>query len=178
MVAGAILIAGNPMVVRAEDVNKKVVDEAVNELNKKENGKLDENQQKALKDMVTEILRTEETVRKMAEPYFRVKIQNPGDKIAVAYVNFNKNTFMVIKDIVPDGSENILGVSKFLSAGKNENIEIQLTKRVIGTTLTAYLFIDNGDGVFNESTDLLAKDPRNDLKLFQFVDIRTRVMEN
>lgn len=139
---------------------------------------LNENQQKVLNNTVADILKAQDNAQKIAEPYLRVETQNPTDKIIISYVDFNSNTFVVIKKPGMYGGEELMGVSKLLSAGKNTNIEIPLTAKVTGTILTAYLFKDNGDEVFNETNDSKALDPRNNLLLCQNFDIRTKVINN
>jgi len=130
--------------------------------------------QAVLKSVVNGILKAEEDARKIAEPYLRVRNQNPGDKVVVSYVDYDKNTFVVIKKPGMYGGEELLGVSGLLTAGRNENIDISLSVPVAGTVLTAYLFVDDGDGIFSESIDPKAKDPRNDLILCQNFDVRTK----
>jgi hypothetical protein len=161
----------------ADGVGKNNVSDAVTQVNIKQGETLDKKQQDVLKSMVGGILKAEANARKIAELYLRVDNQDPADEIIVSYVNFDQNTFVAIKKPGTYGGEELMGVSSLLSAGKNENIKIRLKAKVTGTVLTAYLFIDNGDAVFDESADRKATSPMDNLFLCQDFDIRTRPVE-
>lgn len=176
LITGVIFITfsnGNRKIT--SDINQKTIDKAISEVTQKNTEKaLNENDKEKLNSSVANILKAQESAKKIAEPYLRVDTQNIGNKIIVSYVDFNKNSFVVIKKPGTYGGEELMGISNLLPVGKNENFEITLNSKVAGTALTAYLFEDNGDGVFNESSDSKALDPRNNLILTQDFDVRTR----
>ena len=178
VITGAVFAAffsGNKRVTK--DIEQKTINSAINKVANQKN--LSVNEKTELNNAVTNILKTEENIKKMAEPYLRVDTQNIGDKIIVAYTNWNKNSFVVIKR--PNGNrsnnfqDEILGISKILPAGKNEIIEVSLKSRVVGEVLYAYLYEDDGDSIFNELSDINVPDPRyENLKILQRFDVKTR----
>lgn len=156
-------------------INQDTIEQATNQIAKNNTEKLlTKDDKKKIANEVSSIIKIEESSKKIAEPYFRIDTQNIGEKVVITYVNYTKNSFMVIKKPGTYGEEEFMGVSKLLPAGKNENFDIALNSKVAGTALTAYLFEDDGDGFFNESSDSKAIDPRNNFILTQDFDVRIR----
>lgn len=149
-------------------------DEVNNGYNPSGEGNLSENDKYGLAENILSILETQESLKKIAEPFLRVETQDIGDKITISYTDWNENSFVVIKKPDSSGESELMAVSDLLNAGKNENIEIFLKTTVSGVVLDAYLFKDDGDGLFNEKSDLNVIDPRNGSILTQSFDVRTR----
>lgn len=63
----------------------------------------------------------------------------------------------------------MLGVSELLHEGEKSNFRINVSEKTItGETLTAVLYVDNGDGVFDVSSDVPATDIDGDIMLVKF----------
>jgi len=149
-------------------------DEVKNGFNPNGEGTLPEGDKIGLVSNIANILKIQENLKKTAEPFLKIETQDKGDKIIIAYTDWSKNSFLVIKKPDSSGKSEFIAVSSLLKIGRNENFEIPLGKIVSGVMLDAYLFEDNGDGVFNESSDSQAIDPRNNYILTQNFDVRTR----
>lgn len=81
-------------------------------------------------------------------------IQMPGVVVLVDYVSLLEPGFVVISRSENGQASAILGVSYLLFAGYNEQIEIPLSEPMkAGESFVATLYLDNGDGIFDISSD-------------------------
>jgi hypothetical protein len=78
--------------------------------------------------------------------------QPPGNSVLISYINMEFNGFVAIEQA------DVLGVSQLLPIGVHQNIKIPLNQHVDGTSLLAYIYKDDGDGVFNRDNDQYSND--------------------
>lgn len=104
-------------------------------------------------------LSTEQALSSMT-PELQIDTQVPGERVVVKSVTLEKPGYVVISD----NSTRVTtypGRSALLTAGVHTNLEIKLDRKVVGETLYAGLYTDNGDGKFSIADDVEATpDPR------------------
>ncbi len=86
--------------------------------------------------------------------------QPPSRTVSVAVVRLVKPGFVVIYEVNDGQPRKILGTSGVLPAGETKNLTpITLSRATTdGETLSAMLYIDDGDGTLDESRDQLPLD--------------------
>jgi hypothetical protein len=94
--------------------------------------------------------------------------QPPGDSVVISFVNMEFNGFVAIEQ------SDVLGVSPLLLIGAHQNIKIPLNRHVDGISLLAYVYKDDGDGVFNRDSDQYSNDMGRVRKEFEISTKRDR----
>jgi hypothetical protein len=94
--------------------------------------------------------------------------QPPGDSVVISFVDMEFNGFVAIEQA------DVLGVSPLLLKGIHQNIKIPLNQHVDGTSLLAYIYKDDGDGVFNRDSDRYSNDMGRVRKEFEISTRRDR----
>ncbi|MCC7004442.1 hypothetical protein IT397_00780 [Candidatus Nomurabacteria bacterium] len=87
---------------------------------------------------------------KLASDALVIHEQVAGDMTAVVdAVNVSNNGFVVIKS-----DENIIGISKFLTAGNYSKLEISLTEKLKDSAMyIGEVYMDDGDKIFDPEKD-------------------------
>ena len=87
-----------------------------------------------------------------------IDTQQPGRNIVITSVVIKDQGFVVIKKNTDfetmRANKDILGTSQLLPIGTTKNIQIPLNEYVDGVELTAYLYKDEGDGVFAQAFEI------------------------
>lgn len=97
--------------------------------------------------------------------------QQPGDEVTVNYVKLDKPGYVSVYSKSQDGAQELLGTSALLSAGEHRNVSVPLNKTVVsGNTVRIAAVADNGDGEFDEETDVAVLDQNNEEVSFE-IDI-------
>jgi len=97
----------------------------------------------------------------------RILPQPAGKEVVAAYVRLAKQGYIAIRQDVQSAPGKILGHSDRIFAGENTDVPIRMTT-ASSTTYWAALFLDDGDSVFNETKDAIAKDSKGNLVQFTF----------
>ncbi len=96
--------------------------------------------------------------------------QIPGEKIAVSFAAFEADGFVVIHEEKNGNPGAVIGKSRLLSAGDNENFSIPISRMSQdGETLFAMLHRDDGDQVFNSANDLPITNKDGEPFMMQFI---------
>ncbi len=92
-------------------------------------------------------------------PPFTIEPQNPGPKVTVASVSIGVTSFIAVYTYLPDGREEVVGVSPLIMPGTTTDVPIYLRAPThVGQSYTAILHIDNGNRVFTYGEDMPALD--------------------
>lgn len=85
--------------------------------------------------------------------------QKPGEEAVVAYAKLSKPGYVVLFANDASGTKTVAGQSDLLSAGEHRNVRVHASggALVTGTTLTAAVVADDGNGTYDASdTEVLA----------------------
>lgn len=80
--------------------------------------------------------------------------QEPGDETEVQYAKLSQPGFVLILSTNSEGERVVVGVSEFLEAGEYRTIDISHVgdfETQNGSSVSAVIVADNGDGVFSET---------------------------
>ncbi len=120
----------------------------------------------AQKALVKAIEATKESIRMNGTPDIAVDNQPPGNSVLLKSINMKFKGFVAIE------RSNVIGVTPLLPIGVTKNIRIPLSEHVDGTSLLAYFYKDNGDGVFDARKDGYVNEQRN--RVFREFEITTK----
>jgi hypothetical protein len=89
-----------------------------------------------------------------------VNEQPAGNRARASFVTLESSGFLVIHELNGNGAPGkVVGVSSLLAAGRNDNVAVNLSSNLRdGEDYVAMLHLDNGDGQFSETADVVAKD--------------------
>lgn len=92
----------------------------------------------------------------------------PARTTVIDSVTLTNAGFVVVFD-AQDGQ--VLGVSERLEAGTHQNVLVNLSRKTVaGETLVAKLYVDNGDGTFDATSDQVVTDNETEVEAtFQVV---------
>lgn len=94
--------------------------------------------------------------------------QEYGGMVAIQFVSFNRSGWLVIHELLPDGSlGNALGAQRF-DVGEYSGGVSLLRVTESGSTYSAVLYTDNGDKRFDLGLDLPELDESNNLIKTEF----------
>jgi hypothetical protein len=99
-----------------------------------------------------------------------VSDQEPSDHVAVGFAVLGKPGFVVIYDEKDEKLARILGASPLLPPGETSNLRpIFLSRKTVnGEMLSAVLYSDDGDGVFDSAKDIPVQDVLGEPLLMHF----------
>ena len=99
-----------------------------------------------------------------------IDAQPVGSTARASMVSLEGRGFAVVhEELANGGAGAVLGASALLPAGQSNNVAIPLRSALVdGKTYIVMLHIDNGDGVFSESSDPIARDANGDAIMMGF----------
>ena len=141
-------------ILSALDAAKKVQDQ----FSRPKTQQLTPEQEKELQKQIESIQATQKALSGSSE--LVINTQQPGKNITVTSAVIKDKGFVVIKKNTDfetmRANKDILGASQLLSIGTAKNIQILLNEYVDGVELKAYLYKDDGDGIYNPTIDKYA----------------------
>lgn len=124
--------------------------------------KLTREQESEIKKQVESIIATKKALSGSGD--LVIDTQQPGRNIIITSAVVKDKGFVVIKKNTDfetmRANKDILGISQLLPVGTAKNIQIPLNEYVDGVELKAYLYKDDGDGMFNPASDKYATDAK------------------
>jgi hypothetical protein len=92
-------------------------------------------------------------------PPFTVEAQSPGPKVTISSVSVGVMSFIAVYTYLPDGREQVVGVSPLIMPGTTTDVPVYLRAPTrVGQSYVAVLHIDNGNRVFTYGEDMPALD--------------------